>query len=207
MKKKLNKKVIRIIILLGVVFLVFNVLNSRNNVEEVEVRDYMPNKPMVKIFEGGFEGAGTVEVIDKISGEFYQKKSFDTGTVGVSVYQVAKKSYKLVYRDGENKKVEGNYIDKKSNLDLILLRAPIKKGVSWINPDDSTYKIISVDEKIKLIGKEVKAIKLRYRKDGYEYYIYFAKNLGIVRIDSEMGESRLKEVKYDVESYLEKLNK
>jgi len=203
MKHKLNKKAVRIIILLSVIFLIFNVIKSKQP-KEVGVKDYMPNKPMVKIFDGGFEGAGSVEIIDKIKGEFYQKKTLDTATMGAAVYRVNKDGYRLVYREGETNQLKDNYIDEKSNNNLILLRSPIKKGISWINDDKSTYKILSVDEKIELMGKEIEAVKLRYRKDGYEYYIYFAEELGIVGIESEMGSSKLIEVKYDVEEYLSK---
>ncbi|MEI6858156.1 hypothetical protein [Psychrilyobacter sp.] len=204
MKHKLNKKAVRIIILLSVIFLMFNVMNSKPS-KEVGVRDYMPNKPMVKIFEGGFEGAGSVEIIDKIKGEFYQKKTMDTATMGVVVYRVNKDGYRMVYRKGETNQLKDNYIDEKSNNNLILLRSPIKEGISWINDDKSTYKILSVDEKLELMGKEVEVVKLRYRKDDSEYYIYFARGLGIVEIESEMGSSRLIEVEYDVEDYLLKL--
>ncbi len=203
MKKKLNKKTIRIIILLSVIFLTFNVINSKQP-KEVRVKDYMPNKPMVKIFNGGFEGAGSIEIIDKIKGEFYQKKTLDTATMGVAVYRVNKDGYILVYREGETSELKDDYIDEKSNNNLILLRSPIKKGVSWINDDKSTYKILSVDEKMELMGEEIEAVKLRYRKDGYEYYIYFAEGFGIIGIESEMGNSKLIEVKYDVEKYLSK---
>jgi len=204
MKNKLNKKAVRIIILLSVIFLMFNVINSKQP-KEVGVKDYMPNKPMVKIFDGGFEEAGSIEVIDNIKGEFYQKKTFDTATSGVAVYRINKDGYKLVYREGEVNQLKDNYIDEKSNNNLILLRSPIKKGVSWINDDKSTYKILSVDEKIELMGEEIEAVKLRYRKDKSEYYIYFARGLGIVEIESEMGSSKLIEVNYDVEEYLSKL--
>lgn len=204
MKHKLNKKAVRIIILLSVIFLIFNVINLKPS-KEVGVRDYMPNKPMVKIFEGGFEGAGSVEIIDKIKGEFYQKKIMDTATMGVVVYRVNKDGYRMVYRKGETNQLKDNYIDEKSNNNLILLRSPIKEGISWINDDKSTYKILSVDEKLELMGKEVEVVKLRYRKDNSEYYIYFARGLGIVGIESEMGSSRLIEVEYDVEDYLSKL--
>ncbi|OQY42203.1 MAG: hypothetical protein B6227_02900 [Fusobacteriia bacterium 4572_74] len=204
MGKKLDKKAIRIIILLSVIFLIFNVINSKQP-KEIEVKDYMPNKPMVKIFKGGFEGAGSVEIIDKIKGEFYQKKNLDTATMGVAVYRVNEDGYRLVYRVGEIDELKDNYIDEKSNNNLTLLRAPIKKGISWINDDKSTYKILSVDEKIELMEKEVETIKLRYRKDGSEYYIYFARGLGIVKIESEMGDSKLIEVNYNVEEYISKL--
>jgi len=206
MKHKLNKKAVRIIILLSVIFLMFNVINSKQS-KEVGVRDYMPNKPMVKIFDGGFEGAGSVEIIDKIKGEFYQKKTLDTATMGVAVYRVNKDGYRLVYREGETNELKDDYINEKSNNNLILLRSPIKKGISWINDDKSTYKILSVDEKIELMGKEIEAVKLRYRKAGNEYYVYFARGLGIVEIESEMGSSKLIEVNYDVEDYLSKLKK
>lgn len=206
MKHKLNKKAVRIIILISVIFLTFNVINSKQP-KEVQVRDYMPDKPMVKIFDGGFEGAGSIEIIDKIKGEFYQKKTVDTATMGAAVYRVNKDGYRLVYREGETDQLKENYIDEKSNNNLILLRSPIKKGISWINDDKSTYKILSVDEKIELMGKEIEAVKLRYRKDNSEYYIYFARGLGIVGIESEMGNSRLTEVKDDVEEYLSKLKK
>jgi hypothetical protein len=175
---------------------------------EVVVKDYMPKKPMVKIFDGGFENAGYVEVIDEIKGEFYQKKTMDSATMGVAVYRVTnEKGYRLVYREGETNKFKDDYIDEKSNIDLVLLRVPMKKGVSWINDDGSTYKILSTDEKIEVQGKEIEAIKLRYRKDGYEYYVYIGKGLGIVGMDSEMGNSRLIEVNYDVEKYLNKSKK
>ena len=72
----------------------FNVIKSKQP-KVVRVRDYMPNKPMVKIFDGGFEGAGSVEIIDKIKGEFYQKKTLDTATMGVAVYRVNNDGYRL----------------------------------------------------------------------------------------------------------------
>ncbi|MCS5422637.1 MULTISPECIES: hypothetical protein [Psychrilyobacter] len=206
MKNRLNKKAVRIIILLSVIFLIYNVIRPKQP-GEVRVKDYMPNKPMVKIFDGGFEGAGSVEIIDKIRGEFYQKKTLDTAAMGVAVYRVNKDGYRLVYREGETNQLKDDYIDEKSNNNLILLRSPIKKGISWINDDKSTYKILSVDEKIELMGGETEAVKLRYRKAGDEYYIYFAKGLGIVEIESEMGSSKLIEVRYDVEDYLLKLKK
>lgn len=204
MKHKLNKKTVRIIILISVIILIFSVINSKTP-EELSVKDYMPNKPMVKTFNGGFEGAGSVEIIDRIDGEVYQKKTLDTATMGVVVYQVNKDGYRLVYTESETNTLEDNYIDKRSNIDLTLLRSPIKKGISWINEDKSTYKILSVDEKIESMGKKIVTVKLRYRKDGAEYYIYFAKGLGIVEIESEMGSSKLIEVRYDVEDYLSKL--
>jgi len=208
MKKKLNKKAIRIIIILTVLFLVFNVLRqNRTNEVEVKVRDYMPNKPMVKIFSDDMGSGGTVEVIDKVRGEFYEKKIIEPTTSSVSVYHITEKDYKLVYRNTKDIDLKKDYTDEKSNIDLILLREPLKKGVSWINPDESTYKIISTEETVNIMGKDMKVIKLRYRKNTSEYDIYFAEKLGIVRIDSEMGTSELEAVKYDVDSYLNKSEK
>jgi len=206
MKYKLNKKIVGVMILIATIFLIFNVMNSQE-IENLNVEDYMPNKPMVKSFDGGFEGAGSVEVIDEIKGAFYQKKTFDTATMGVAVYRVDKNGYRMIYRKGETDHLEGNYIGEKSNNDLILLKTPIKKGVSWINDDKSTYKILSIDEKIEILDKEVESVKLRYRKDGSEYYIYFAKGLGVVRIESEMGGSKLIAVDYNVDEYILRLEK
>ncbi|HAS79943.1 MAG TPA: hypothetical protein DCR90_03435 [Fusobacteriaceae bacterium] len=206
MMKKLEKKNIRIIILLVVTFLIFTVINSKQP-KQINVKDYMPSKPMVKVFDGEFNEAKHIDVIDKIDGEFYQKKNIDINSLGVLVYHVDKDSYKLIYTEGETNLLKDNYIDEKSNTNLVLLRTPIKKGVSWINDDKSTYKILSVDEKIDFMGKKIKTIKLRYRKDEDEYYLYFSKGLGIVAIESELGRSQLVEIYYDVNNYLSKIKK
>ena len=204
-KRKLRLQVIRIVLILSVIFLMYNAY-TKMEPREVVVKDYMPKKPMVKIFDGGFENAGYIEIIDEIEGEFYQKKTIDSGTMGVAVYQVNEKEYRLVYRNPEVSKFKENYTEEKQNSNLILLRIPMKKGVSWINTDNSTYKILSTDEKMEIQGEEVEVIKLRYRKDGYEYYIYMGKGLGIVGMDTEIGNSRLREVNYDVKKYLETTN-
>jgi len=199
--KRTRMYIVRGALILSIAFLMYNVF-TKMGPEEKKVTDYMPKKPMVKIFDGGFENGGFVEVIDIVKGKFYQKKTIDTGTKGVAVYRVDKDGYKLVYRESETKKFKESYLDEELLLNLILLRNPIKEGISWINPDNSTYKILSINEKIKIMGKEIETIKLRYRSNNSEYYIYFAKGYGIVGVDTEMGNSRLKEVNYKVKDYL-----
>jgi hypothetical protein len=206
MDRKLKLKIMRILIVISVGVLMYKAWNMQTT-KELAPRDYMPTKPMVKIFEGGFEGAGSIEIIDKIKGGTYQKKTLDSATMGVTVYKVTRDKYKLIYRDPELGKLEDNYLRKEPNIDIVILRNPIKAGVSWPNEDGSVYKIISIDEEIEIDGKIVPGIKLRYRKNNYEYYIYMAKGYGIVATEAEMGTSYVKEVDYEIDKYLNKLKK
>ncbi len=201
MEKKLKIKIIRVILIIGVLSISYKIfLNSQE--KALQLIDYMPTKPMVKIFGGSYEGSGSIDIIDKVTKNSYQKKTLNTGSMGVAIYSVTDDKYKLIYRESEIPTFEEDYLGKKDNFDLTLLRTPIKKGVSWSNNDGSIYKIISVDEKTDILGKEVNTIKLRYRKEGYEYYLYFAKGFGVVKVETEMGDSELFDVKYDIKEYL-----
>ncbi|MCY6356051.1 hypothetical protein [Clostridium sp. ZS2-4] len=107
-----------------------NESKSQNNEEKIvigsndSVKEFLPNKPMIKLFNGDFENGGRVEVVDKIIENKYQIKSVNTGTGGVGVYEVKENEIRKVYGVGETEVFEESYLNKEANSnDLIILKA------------------------------------------------------------------------------------
>lgn len=163
------------------------------------VKDFMPNKPMIKFFSGDFENAGRVEVVDKVSGNKYQIKFVNTGTGGVGVYETKEDEIREVYSIVGIEEFEESYLNKESNSNDLILKGPIEKGTKWSNTKNELYEITGIDIKVKTPAGTYNTIEVTYKNGDYESKHYYAKGLGIVKTATEIYPSELIEVDYDME--------
>lgn len=172
---------------------------TSTNKSNDSVKDFMPNKPMIKLFNGDFENAGRVEVLDKVSGNKYQIKFVNTGTGGVGVYETKEDEIREVYSIVGIEEFEESYLNKKSNSNDLILKGPIEKGTKWSNTKNELYEITGIDIKVKTPAGTYNTIEVTYKNGDYESKHYYAKGLGIVKTATEIYPSELIEVDYDME--------
>lgn len=215
----MKKKLIFVSILFATVFIsIYYEINNTAIVTSVYERrivaDYFPNREMIKIFNGGYENSGEIEIIDKVTEDKVQMKIINTATGTVRIYEVTPNKVTLIYSFLSEKNIDlkNDYIDNlkskeqidytefHSNIDQVVLKGPIKKGAKWEN-GNSTYKITDINVMIDTAVGRIEAIEITRDRD---IAMYYAKGLGLVKVKS-LGvssvrlDSELIEVDYEIE--------
>lgn len=134
---------------------------------------------MVKVFNGGFENAGTVYIVDRIEGDKIQIKKIDTGTGGIYVYKVSDEEIKQIYYSGEydfTDKSKEDFLNKEPNNDSVVLKAPLEIGAII-----GEWKVEGIDLKINTPSGEYETVKLVKKLYDKEYIVYYAKKIGSIK--------------------------
>ncbi|MCY6371492.1 hypothetical protein [Clostridium ganghwense] len=175
------------------------VLNESKSESKYSAKDFVPKKPMIKVFNGDFENGGRVEVVDKVTQDKYQIKVLNTGTGGVGVYEIKENEIRAVYGIGETEIFEESYLNKEPNSNELILKGPIKKGTKWSYNENEFCEITGIDVEVKTPAGNYNTIEITYKNGDYESKQYYAKGIGLVKIATEMYPSELIEVDYDME--------
>ncbi|EOD01645.1 hypothetical protein [Caldisalinibacter kiritimatiensis] len=153
-------------------------INTNNTT--INIREYVPKKNLVKVFNSGFEGNGTIYIVNEIDESMYQINQIDYGTGLVRIYKITNDCIKLIYTsevDSFNK----NYLNKEPNKNDIILQTPIKVGTKWKNEDETEYKITGVKVGVNTPSGYYSTLEVTIRKNDMERKKYYAKGIGIVK--------------------------
>lgn len=168
--------------LLSIFFLVAcssDIDNVNKKSENLKITDYFPGEKIVKVFNGGFENAGTVYIVDRIEGDKIQIKKIDTGTGGIYVYKVSDEEIKQIYYSGEydfTDKSKEDFLNKEPNNDSVVLKAPLEIGAII-----GEWKVEGIDLKINTPSGEYETVKLVKKLYDKEYIVYYAKKIGSIK--------------------------
>ncbi len=160
--------------------------------------NYFPKKRMAKVFAGGFENAGVVEIVDRFSGKLVYVKQIDTGANVFMVYEVTDEHIMLVsskeYQYGVDYE---EALNGDSSVERVVLKAPVKSGTKW-SDGEGVYEIKSVDADVKTPYEDFKCVEVLYSRNGFQITRYYAKGVGLVMEDSPYGFKMLVGISDDV---------
>lgn len=168
-----------LLILLFLVTCSSNVDSVYRESEPLKIKDYFPSEKIIKVFDGGFENAGTIYIVDRIEGDKVQIKKMDTGTGGIYVYKVSDEEIKQIYYSGEydfTDKSKEDFFNKEPNHDSVVLKAPLKIGATI-----GKWKVVGIDLKINTPAGEYETVKLTKKLDKKEHIVYYAEEIGSVK--------------------------
>lgn len=184
-----------IAILLGG-YIIYNVTQRANGDNNYSVAEYFPDKEMIKVFDGGYENSGSIQIFDEFQDDRLQMRLVNHGTGVVMIYKTSDNDLKIIFSKETEDMAEG-YLDYPSNRDSIILKGPIKKGTKW-SSDGGDYEITGVDVNVTTPAGEFKALEVTYKRDDYKYKSYYAKGLGLVKTEDEFFPSQLIRIEYDL---------
>lgn len=179
-----------IFIFLSIVLVVagYLLINSWKNEQYPMADEYFPNKIMTKRFSGGYENEGFTQLVEKIENGKVQIKVKDTAIDVVTVYEVSHEEIKLIYAlEDDGDLIEVDLSSLENNREEVLIKAPIKKGAKWQNPQGGKYEITGIDIKVNTPAGDFNTIEISYKTDSYEVKRYYAKGIGLVKSENEYG--------------------
>ncbi|KUO68681.1 MAG: hypothetical protein APF77_14855 [Clostridia bacterium BRH_c25] len=161
--------------------------------EEESLLDFYPLKEgNMWEYEGeGMEYASFVQKVVFSSGNRYQVTVDNGGTVMANVLEVRKDSIVNTYRSGEVYNNE-NMLGKPSNMNIILLQTPIKKGNFWIS-EENHYEIMDTAAAVTVPAGEFKdciAVRETFKDQTSNMVFYYKKGVGMVQSEfrTDMGD-------------------
>lgn len=134
-------------------------------------------------YEGeGMEYASFIQKVLFSSGNRHQVTIDNGGTVIANVMEERKDSIVNTYRSGEAYNNE-NILDKPSNVNIIMLQTPLKKGNFWIS-EENHYEIIETEADVIVPAGEFKgciAVKVTFKDQTSNMIYYYKKGIGMVQ--------------------------
>lgn len=121
----------------------------------------------------------------------YQVMVDNGGTLIASVFTVGKDSIATTYKESEASD-EKNVLDMKNNVDITVLKLPLKKGTSWVSEENS-YSIVQTDAEITVPAgsfKDCVVVKAVFKDKATFMLFYYKKSIGLVQSEfhAENGE-------------------
>ncbi|NLL81365.1 MAG: hypothetical protein GX231_03545 [Tissierellia bacterium] len=184
MRRKTNKKILIICILLVILSIGFSRKEEIQVNEKHKLLEYYPQKEMIKIFRDDLGNKGFTQIVDKIENNKVQIKQIDELTSVVMIYEIKEDYIKLIFTEevGENKFKEDYIKELNPNRNDFIIKAPIKVGTKWHDNLGGYYEIIKTDAIVKTSLDEFEAIVVRYKNDDFTVKEYYSKDLGLVKI-------------------------
>jgi len=134
-------------------------------------------------FEGeGMEYASFVQTVVNRSGNKYQLTIDNGGTIIANVIEVNKDSVVNIYREGEAYD-NANLLNRPSNLNIILLMTPLKKGTFWIS-EENHYEITDTNATVTVPAgtfEDCIVVKETYKDQGDYMLFYYKRGIGLVQ--------------------------
>jgi hypothetical protein len=165
-----------------------------------DIRDYYPLKAnTLYLYEGmGNEYATFDVVVDYLEGNKIQVRENNGGTEIVKVIQVTADAVKVVFSRGETYFRE-SFLNRTSDKEDIILKAPLTVGTSWKQSDGNTSTITGVDVDVTVPLGTYKAIEVTTKTKGGDNISYYAAGVGLVKrafkTSTDEITSSLKEIK------------
>lgn len=160
--------------------------------KELKIQDYFPIKEnMSYIYEGkGNEYAAYSVFNDYISEGKVQQRIDNGGTEIARVVEVKDGKLTILFFRGEIYFRE-NYLEAESNENEILLKEPLVKGASWTLKDSRVRTITNASADITTPSGSYKAIEVTTQGTSSKTIDYYAKNVGLVKTVSTIGEAEV----------------
>lgn len=158
-----------------------------NNVPEEKVDDVSVYFPMKVGNQWEYEGIGNeyaayTQEATYNKGNRYQVMINNGGTVMANIYEISKDKIINTYREAESY-TNKNVLDKKSNLNIVILQLPIKVGSTWVS-EENNYEITDINKKVTVPAgtfEDCVAIKEVF-KEGTSYQLYYYKrDIGLIK--------------------------
>lgn len=170
-----------------------------------DIYEYLPQRKMIKVFDGGFENAGFIHIIDQIDNDRVQIKTLNAGTGFLQIYRWDSRAniVKNVYikRGLDMALFNFNGMNKEENVDQILLIGPIKIGTKW-RTGSIDYEITGIDHRLSTpVGNYDTMVITGETSDGLVTKKYYSKDVGLVKEQIGSLTSTLRFISYDLEEY------
>lgn len=204
MRKTLYYKVIPGVCLLLISLLyLFYMLQSES---AGNITEYFPQTKMIKVFDGGYENSGYVQLIEILENGMIQVKELDTATTKISLYELRedKAEIQLVYsKNGVDELLRYRTTGVKHSKNIVVLKGPVKRNKKW-KQNNSTYKITALNKPMITPAGTFNTIKITIKsKSGFISHAYYAKDIGLVKNELVGVSSTLQYIDYEVDKYNE----
>lgn len=134
-------------------------------------------------YEGeGMEYASFIQKVVFSRGNRHQVAIDNGGTVIANVLEESKDSIVNTYRSGEAYNGE-NLLDKPSNVNIIILQAPLEKGNFWIS-EENHYEIIDTEADVVVPAGEFDgciAVRVTFKDQTSNMTYYYKQGIGMVQ--------------------------
>lgn len=134
-------------------------------------------------YEGtGMEYASYIQKVVNESGNRYQITMDNGATVSANVVEVDNDKIVNTYREGEAYD-NTNVLNKPSNINIIILMTPLKKGTFWIS-EGNHYEIIQTDAAVTVPAgsfKDCIVVKATFKDQTSHMNFYFRQGIGLVQ--------------------------
>lgn len=180
---------------------------SKSQTETMEgITEYFPQTKMLKVFNGGYENSGYVELIDVIEDRIIQVKELNTATSMISLYKLREDmdEVDLVYsKNGVSDLLNYNITGEKLNKNIVVLKGPVKRNRKW-GQNSITYKITDINKRVTTPAGIFDTIQITIiSEDGYSSQAYYTKGIGLVKNELVGVSSTLQYIDYEVDKYNE----
>lgn len=158
--------------------------------------DFLPNKLNLKLsYDGGFENAGEQRYTEYMDNNRIQLKTVNAGATSIRILESKEDSLLSIYSQ-ESMNYKENLLSKNSNINEILLKAPIAVGTSWKGDNDATSTITAVDMDLNTKAGNFKVVEVTKKGKDFVQKDYFSKGLGLIKtIFQSNGSDFITEIK------------
>ena len=184
------KKFMLLSAIIGILTLtwVINPFKSMNLEVVQDVSQFFPSTPVIKLYKGGYENSGFVEMVDYVADGKLQVKHISGATSGVSIYDMSKEEVSISFRlfTDDYDELSNEFIEAPTNTNEIVMNGPIKKGHTWTfgeGENQYTYKITGIDVTVSTTAGEFSALEITStsKSSGYKVQSYYVKGLGLIK--------------------------
>lgn len=200
----MKKKIAAILLILCILasLLILYRINSVQNIEQINIIEYFPKESMVKVFDGGFENSGHVQIVDMFEHDRIQIKELNTGAGMVFVYEIQNDKVRLIYSEQVDiDLLQYNSIDLESNTNKVILEGPVEKNHVWTH-EDKTMKITDINVEVTTPAGNFQAIEVTTEySSGYTIQHYYARSIGLIMTKYDGIGSTLKFIDYEIDKY------
>ncbi|HZK84719.1 MAG TPA: hypothetical protein VFC58_08595 [Desulfosporosinus sp.] len=112
------------------------------------------------------------------------------GTVSASVFKISSDAVTRIFFIGEAYE-QKNHLKSPSNQNLIILKAPLKVGTKWNEPN-GTREIVDLNATVATpAGTFAQCLKVKITNDNSTLYEYFKSGIGMVKREFISGDSKV----------------
>lgn len=166
--------------------------DSNNNVSDLELSDFFP-LALGYTWEYQGEGNEYASFNKKVvfsNNDIYQIREDNGGTVSASVFNVSSSDITRVFFIGEAYG-EDNYLNNEPNEEVTILKAPLKVGSKWQEPN-GIREIGSINETVSTpAGTFSDCIKVIISSDDSIVNEYYKEGVGMVKREFISGETKV----------------
>lgn len=173
-------------------------IGNRGTPEQESPAYFIPEREMIKVFDGGFENEGMIHIVDRITRNRIQIKQIDYGTGAAIVYQYDQNELRWIY-SAEVHLFEDNYLRERPNRNTVMLQGPLEVGTSWEDEYGASFRISDIDVEVETPAGLFKAVEVTFQRGEFEIKRYYAPGMGLIKTESGYWGTTLREYTYDLD--------